>query len=237
MTGPVISSDGRGRSLLILVGGLVATLGVVAAIVLLWPSGEEGDQVVADGATTTERGGPGATAEGPTGEPSTRPPTTTTSEPPEPVELFESGADQALADMASAAGDPRQAIQVSVYPTYAFLAYRDPAAPENIDRRSWRDGRDMGDAAANPIDDRVDGDTEPKLFPLGEVDLSILPRLVDDAGRRFDRDVDVTHVLVDRFLPFDPRVLIRVYATPADGRRGGGYVQYTLGGTYVKTIQ
>ena len=47
----------------------------------------------------------------------------------------------------------------------------------------------------------------------------------------------VTHVLIDRFLPFDQRVLIRVYATPTDGRSGGGYVQYTLDGTYVKVIQ
>ena len=65
----------------------------------------------------------------------------------------------------------------------------------------------------------------------------MLPRLVDDAPGRFAQDVEVTHVIIDRFLPFDDRVLIRVYATPTDGRSGGGYVQYTLGGTYVKTIQ
>ena len=95
----------------------------------------------------------------------------------------------------------------------------------------------MDDAAPNPIDDRVDGDTEPQLFPLADLDLSILPSAGRRCPGRFDQDVDVTHVLIDRFLPFDERVLIRVYATPSDGRSGGGYVQYTLDGTYVKVIQ
>ncbi|HET6967609.1 MAG TPA: hypothetical protein VFI44_04985, partial [Ornithinibacter sp.] len=125
----------------------------------------------------------------------------------------------------------------SVHPTYAFLAYRDPAAPDHIDRRSWRGGADQDDAGPNPVDDRVDADTAPRLFALDQVDLGLLPRLVDDAPRRFADDVEVTHVLIDRFLPFDQRVLIRVYATPTDGRRGGGYVQYTLAGTHVKTVR
>jgi len=43
--------------------------------------------------------------------------------------------------------------------------------------------------------------------------------------------------IIDRFLPFDERVLIRVYASPPDGRSGGGYVQYTLDGTFVEVVQ
>jgi len=237
MAGPVLpSSDGRAKTVLLAVGGLVATLAVVAGIVLLWPSGDDDTGVVADRTTTTRA--TETTAEGALGEPSER--TTTTAraeEPAEPVQLFESRADEALSEMAAAAGDPEEAIEVAVYPTYAFLSYRDPANPANIDRRSWRDGQDMDDAAPNPIDDRVNADTEPQLFRLSEVDLRLLHRLVDDAPRRFTRDVAVTHVLIDRFLPFDQRVLIRVYATPTDGRSGGGYVQYTLAGTFVKAIQ
>ena len=139
--------------------------------------------------------------------------------------------------MLDAAGSPDQAIQLSIYPSYAFLAYRDPQAPDHIDRRSWRDGRDQDDAAPNPIDDRVDADTDQQLFAVREVDLRLLPRLVGDASGRFAQDVEVTHVIIDRFLPFDRRVLIRVYATPTDGRSGGGYVQYTLAGTFVKVVQ
>ena len=70
-----------------------------------------------------------------------------------------------LADLSAAAGNPAQAIEMGVYPEYAFLAYRDPANPGNIDRRMWRDG-DGGRRGPNPIDDRVNADTEPRLFPL-----------------------------------------------------------------------
>jgi hypothetical protein len=223
--------------MLLFAGGLVATVAAVVGLVALWPSDDGGtERVDSDRSTTnTSRDGPGTTSsDGALGEPSER--TTTTAGPGEPVDLFAAGADGALADMVAAAGSPIEAIEISVYPTYAFLAYRDPEAPEHLDRRSWRDGHDQDDAAANPIDDRVDADTTPQLFRIGEVDLSILAGLVDDAQGRFSRPVGVTHVIIDRFLPFDDRVLIRVYATPTDGRSGGGYVQYTLDGTFVKTV-
>jgi hypothetical protein len=153
------------------------------------------------------------------------------------VQLFERGAEDALADMVAAAGRPSDAIEIIVYPDYALLAYRSTEHPTYIDRRSWRDGKDQDDAAPNPIDDRVDADTTPQLFKVGAVRLAVLPRLVDDAPGRLTGDVEVTHVIIDRFLPFDDRVLIRVYASPTDGRSGGGYVQYTLDGTYVKTVE
>ena len=236
MNGPVIrSGDGRTRTILLFLGGLVATVAAVAAIVLLWPDGEDAE-VVSDGTTTSRvEGDPPS---GTLGEPSERTSTTADgSSPTAPVDLFDAGAEVALAEMADAAGDPDQAIEVAVYPTYAFLAYRDPSEPSHIDRRSWRDGEDQDDAGPNPIDDRVDGDTEPQLFPLSDVDLTVVPRVVADAEDRFTVDVQATHVLIDRFLPFDLRVLIRVYVSPADGRSGGGYVQYTLDGAYVKTVQ
>ena len=237
MAGPVLpTSDDRARTALLFAGGLIATIAVVAGLVLLWPS-DDGDDgsVSAGGRSTTGTGeAPGTTAsDGPLGEPSERTTTTVTGQP---VDLFTAGADRALADMVAAAGSPDEVLEVSVYPTYAFLAYRDPEAPDHIDRRSWRDGQDQDDAGPNPIDDRVDADTEPQLFRVAELDLASLSALIDDAAQRFTSDVDVTHVIIDRFLPFDPRVLIRVYATPSDGRSGGGYVQYTLEGTFVKTV-
>jgi hypothetical protein len=237
MAGPVItSSDTRAKTMLLFAGGLLATLGLVAGIVFLWPSDDGRDRnVVAD--TTTTQGAAesdrstSTTAKGATGEPSERPPTTLG-----PVDLFTSGAPEVLSELTDAAGDPAQAIEVLVYPDYAFLAYRDPANPGNLDQRTWRDG-DVSEAEPNPIDDRVDAETEPKLFALDELDLGVLASLTADAPARFDLDVAVSHVIVNRFLPFDERVLIRVYASPTDGRSGGGYVQYTLDGTFVKTTQ
>jgi hypothetical protein len=221
--------------------GILATLALVVGIVLLWPSGDgDGDDTVrADATTTTDKDKDKprtTTTAGGSGEPSEQSTTTEAPSDPEPVDLFTSGAPEALAELATASGDPTQAIEVSVYPEYAFLAYRDPTRPENLDRRMWRDGA-VGEADANPIDDRVDADTEPLLWRLSELDLGILPGLVADAPSHFDLDVAVSHVIINRFLPFDQRVLIRVYASPTDGRSGGGYVQYTIGGTYVKTIQ
>ncbi|MEQ1788424.1 MAG: hypothetical protein ABL966_15335 [Acidimicrobiales bacterium] len=240
MTGPISpSSSGGGRTALIFGGGLLATLAVVAGLVLLWPSGDGDDDAVRTTPTTVADGkdkGTTTTVEGAEGEPSER--TTTTTEPgePAPVDLFTSGAPEVLAALRSAAGNPVQAIEVSLYPDYAFLAYRDPARPANIDRRAWRAG-DVSDADPNPIDDRVDAETEPELFDLAALDLGVIPGLTADATSRFALDVAVTHVIIDRFLPFDDRVLVRVYASPTDGRSGGGYVQYTLDGTFVKVVQ
>ena len=241
--GPVIggSSDGQAKTMLLFAGGILATIAVVVGLVALWPSDDDAPGDAAEGDTVTtvaeEIDGTITTAPGAVGEPSEQ---TTTGAPvvtePPPSDLFVAGAPRVLADLAAAAGGPTQAIQILVYPDYAFLAYRDPGNPGNIDRRMWRAGA-VDEAAPNPIDDRVDADTEPLLFGLGEVDLQVLPTLTADAPARFGLPVGVTHVIIDRFLPFDERVLIRVYASPTDGRSGGGYVQYTLDGTFVKVVQ
>ncbi len=243
MSGPPVisSSDSRSKTMLMFAGGLLATLAIVVGIVLLWPGDDDDADVRADATTTTTKTkdkdkSTSTTVEGAEGEPSEQ--TTTTQRPvdPGPVDLFTSGAPEVLADLVAAAGRPTQAIEMSLYPEYAFLAYRDPASMGNIDRRMWRDGA-VGDADPNPIDDRVDADTAASLFPIADLRLAVIPRLTADAPSRFALDVAVTHIIINRFLPFDDRVLIRVYASPTDGRSGGGYVQYTLDGTFVKVIQ
>jgi hypothetical protein len=202
MTGPVISSGGdRSKGLLLFAGGLLATLALVAGIVLLWPSGDDDADVSSDATTTTttkdKDGGKDrttTTVEGAEGEPSEQSTTTEAAEEPtdpEPVDLFTSGAPEVLADLTAAAGGPTQAIEVVVYLDYAFLAYRDPANPDNIDRRMWRAG-DVDGPDPNPIDDRVDADTEPKLFNISELDLGRLGALTADAPSHFDLDVAVT---------------------------------------------
>jgi hypothetical protein len=234
--GPVGPPPGRPRAggLLVFAGGILATLALVAALVLWWPDDDapvRADDTAAQPLDTIDPGATGSTTAG-SGEPSqtTAPPATAPSAPAD--DLFGGDLPAAVDALVSAAGGPTQAIGLSVYPDYAFLAYRDPGRPADLDRRMWRDG-EVGPAAPNPIDDRVDADTEPQLFPISGLDLGILPRLVADAATRYDREVEVTHVIIDRFLPFDPRVLIRVYATPADGRSGGGYVSYDTGGALV----
>jgi hypothetical protein len=149
------------------------------------------------------------------------------------VSLFAGGAAGAAAEVIGAAGQPSRFIEISIYPTYLFVAYVDRVNPANIDERSWRDG-EVSEAEPNTIDDRVDADTEPALFTLEGIDLSIVPQLVADAATRYGMPVDISHIIIDRFLPFDERVLFRVYATPSDGRSGGGYVSYDTAGSLVK---
>jgi hypothetical protein len=230
---PISSSDDRARTWLLFAGGIVATIALVFGVVQLWPDDDPEDLTLTEDATTTSSA---SAVPGASGEPSERPdvsqPTASTA-PAAPTDLFVSGAADAIAEIARAAGDPSQVIEMAIYDSYAFLAYRDPANPGNLDRRMWRDG-EVDPADKNPIDDRVDADTEPALFALSEVDLSRIPTLAADAVARYSMPVEVSHILIDRFLPFDERVLIRVYATPTDGRSGGGYVSYDTAGTFVK---
>lgn len=229
------SSDDRTRSWLILAGGLVATAAVVAGLITFWPdddsSGARTTESIASGDTTTTKPRTG------TGEPSqqstTIPDDDTTTTVTAAADLFHGDLPAAYADLLAAAGNPVQIIELAVYDRYAFLAYRDPANPGNLDRRTWREG-EVSDAEPNTIEDRVDADTEPSLFGPGEIDAGLIARLIADAPSHYELPTQVSHVLIDRFLPFDERVLIRVYATPTDGRSGGGYVTYDTAGTFVK---
>jgi hypothetical protein len=168
-----------------------------------------------------------------TGEPSEQTIVPTSEPAPVDLDLFAGDLPAVYAELLQAAGSPSQVLEIAVYDSYAFLAYRDPANPGNVDRRMWRDG-EVGAAEANPIDDRVNPDTEPQLFGPTEIDPAIVARLIADAPTHYEIPTAVSHVLIDRFLPFDERVLIRVYATPTDGRSGGGYVSYDTAGTMVR---
>jgi hypothetical protein len=221
-----------GRPGLILLVGLVVTALLSAAVIAVWP--DDGPaKAFTTAAVAHSTSGTALTG---SGEPSRGETTASTGDatPTRPiVSLFAGGLPGAAADLRAAAGQPSQVIELTVYDSYMFLAYRDPANPANIDRRMWRDG-EVDEADKNPIDDRVDADTEPKLFSLDELHLEVLPGLVADAATRYDQPVTITHVIIDRFLPFDQRVLIRVYATPTDGRSGGGYISYDTNGQFVK---
>ncbi|MDP1819933.1 MAG: hypothetical protein Q8K58_08605 [Acidimicrobiales bacterium] len=233
MAAPIItSSNDRARRWFGFALGVAVTIGAVVGLVRLWPDDEStgGEGGLATELPSTIPADSSATVlpgRGPTGEPSQRGGT-----PSSATNLFAGGLPDVVAQLSSAAGGPAQVLELTVYDTYAYLAYRDPTDPGNIDRRMWRDGS-VGQADANPIDDRVDADTEPGLFSLADLDVSVLPRLTADAVTRYPMPVAVTHVVIDRFLPFDERVLIRVYASPTDGRSGGGYVSYDTAGGFV----
>ena len=226
---PVTPAPRDGTGWLVFLVGLGVTVAIVVAVIAAWPA-DEGPDPVDAGDTPTTLMSADFTAPPITGAPSPTPGTPTTIS----VDLFQVGPVDAVDDVLDAADRPTDLIEVAIYPGYLFVAYRDPHDTNAIDRRMWRGGI-VDPADPNPIDDRVDADTTPKLFGLGDLQLSRIPALVADAPSHYDVPVTVTHVLIDRFLPFDQRVLVRVYASPADGRSGGGYVSYTADGTLVKT--
>jgi hypothetical protein len=225
---PPPEPDRAGR--LVFVVSLLATLALVAGIARLWP--EDDAPASVDTATSTtlmtaevaEQAGPPVVGpEGEIGDGDTGPVT----------DLFGEDPSDAVQRVLEASHDPDRVIQLTIFRTYLFVAYVDPDQPDHIDRRMLREGT-VEPASPNPIDDRVDADTTPKLFGLGEIDLARIPQLVADAPSHYDVPVSVTHIIIDRFLPFDERVLVRVYASPTDGRSGGGYVSYTADGTVVR---
>jgi hypothetical protein len=213
--------------------GLLVTGAVVAGAAVAWPQDDAPAEVLADQPSTTlmtKEAAEGFVPAGPSGAPT---PTTVA-----PARLFEGGfLPAAFADLASAIDDGGTArlFELLVYPDRVSAAFVPPKHPDAIDEVTWRaDG--TSEAQANTIDDRVDADTAPKLFDRTDVDLSLIARLVADAPSRYSIPVTVTHVIIDRFLPFDQRVLVRVYASPTDGRSGGGYVRYQAAdGAYVAT--
>lgn len=229
-----IEEHDGGRPGFLLLLGLVVSALLCAGLIAIWPADDEPEVTAgADLFAGFDDAVPGATGE-PSRNPTGFPVPEVPGAPDRPsVSLFEGGAAGAVAEVLAAAGQPSRFIELTVYPTYLFVAYVDPAQPANIDERQWRDGV-VGEAKPNPIDDRVDAETEPELFTLEGVDLGIVPQLVADAATRYGMPVEITHIIVDRFLPFDERVLFRVYASPSDGRSGGGYVSYDTAGNLVR---
>ena len=231
-------ADHAGRLQWIL--GLAATLGLVAALSAAWPA-DDGPATVDDETSTTLMSAEIAAQLGAPdvgGFPTPEQPAVT------PTELFVVGPDAAVGEVLAAAGIERdngavrpvdQLRQLTIYPTYLFVAYVPPADEDRIERAMWRDGT-VDEPDGNPIDDTVDASTEPKLFSLDELDLALrlVPSMVQDAVTRYDIPVEVTHIIIDRFLPFDERVLVRVYASPPGDPMKGGYVTYTTAGVFQK---
>jgi hypothetical protein len=134
-------------------------------------------------------------------------------------------------------GDVR-ILGLEVWPEEAFVAVQDPQKTGNVDRYGYRDG-----AFSSPEPQAVGRnrrELKARLFPVRDVDLSVLPAMVSAAPGAVDtEDGRVTHAVVERSQGWNndsswgrPRWRVHV-----EGPRGGGYVEYGLDGKRGRVVK
>jgi hypothetical protein len=160
--------------------------------------------------------------------------TVPTNEPPGAVNLFTgTQAGAMVADVAAARGaDPLRILQVVIYPTYAFAQVQDPNQPTYVDEFPWRDGR-VG--TSQPVRLFGDGDLESNLFSSTEVAWDAIPAAIATAAEQAAiPDGEITHVIVERDLPFKPDIVVRVYV---NSPRESAYVEFDSQGNVLEVVK
>jgi hypothetical protein len=156
-------------------------------------------------------------------------------EPADPQSLLEAPEPFAAA-LRSRFGQDLRIRSLSVRAESADVEVQDPAIPENLDLYPFEDGA-LG--PPEPVQaGRNQRELKARVFPLAEVDLSVLPRLVADARRRAETtDARVAQVRIERAASYEytaswgwPRIYVTV-----DGPRGGAVVEYDLKGKHKST--
>jgi hypothetical protein len=137
-----------------------------------------------------------------------------------------------VAALRSRFGRDTAALTLSLYAETAEIQVQDPAIPAHVNRFSFEEGAFL---TPEPVPvGRSERALRARLFRLADVDLSIIPGLLEDARARADtEDSRVTHVVIERpsvhGTDYDTwgRPAIRVYV---DGPRGGAFAEYGLDG-------
>lgn len=144
----------------------------------------------------------------------------------------------AIEEIAGAVGgEAVRARDVLVYPEYAIVEAQDPAAPDHIDRYTWRGG-EVGDA--EPV--HLTGPQEEvdlELFPLSAVSWADLHELVAEAEDRLEAAEPVAveepragYVSIGRSSSDDRPLTLTVYV---EGPRRSGYVEFSARGDVLTT--
>jgi len=243
---PATPPSNRGRNVALGVMALVAIGGAAAVVVLV--SGGDDSSSVAPASTVTIATAPPSLdsvvtvtvptiteppAEAPTTVPAVVVPATTVAVIVEAPNLFTgTQAAAVITEIGAARGAaPLRLLQAIIYPGYAFAQVQDPSIPANVDEYQWRDT--LGSPA--PVTLTGDGDLEANLFSDTEVNWAAIPALVATALAQIPIEgAEVTHVIVQRNLPFTDTVQIRVFVT---GTRGSGYLDADAQGNVIAVNQ
>lgn len=146
-------------------------------------------------------------------------------DPPADLDLLRNDPSPAIDAFQQAAGRATPTVEVSLYPTYAFLQVKDADRPQGTLDWAWRDGELEGPETTTPFPGT---DLDAETFPLGAPNWDALPRLVANAPERARlARGEVTHVIVTSDAPFSNRFLFRIYVTAPNG---SDYVIATIDG-------
>ena len=124
----------------------------------------------------------------------------------------------------------RALVEVVLYDGYAIVTLYEHATG-NLDRVVVRGGTGQ----ANAVPDTMVTDPANSVFRATDVDWAILPGLVERTPSALGVDGGtVSHVMVEKNLPFSPDLVIRVYVTAP---RGGGRIDYFADGRQMRAFK
>ena len=145
----------------------------------------------------------------------------------------------ALADVRRRIGAEALVLSVEVGPQDAAIAVQDPGVPAHVDRHRYDEAGRHVETEPVPVGRNL-RELRARLFPLREVDASVLPPLLAAAPAEVDTEGGaVTQVVLDRQegsgeYPVWGAPRWRVHVT---GPRGGGSVEYGLDGKRKRVIR
>lgn len=126
-----------------------------------------------------------------------------------------------------------RALEVIVYPTYVFTNVQDNAQRSHVDRFQLREGLWREPTPVKLFGRmKTEADINAAVFDPNEVAFAQIPSLAKDAPARLKVETpSISHMVIDRPIPFDTEVRIRVFVR---GPRGSGFVDYDKKGKFLK---
>jgi len=138
----------------------------------------------------------------------------------------------ALEALAGVYEGPPQVRELVLNPDLATMDVQVPDGSGHVDEYLWHADGTIGDP--EPVDEAIAA-LHGEPFALAEIDPAILPITAQNMLQNCPGDgLALTHVVIQRDTNLDPqgRTLMLIYASNPE-RGDGGYIAYTLDGTFV----
>lgn len=228
-----MAEEGAGRLMRPVGTGLVATLAALTGACADAPMS------LAEFERTSGVAAPTQPVRGSTRQPEFRsePPPLSQSSEPDPARAPEAtsvgfGEGAAVASKAlERLGGERALIEITLYDGYGIVTAHEPATG-NVDRVVVRG---KGAEAPTPMPSAAARDPEAARFASTDVNWQIVPALVERTPTDLGiREGTVSHVIVEKNIPFSPDLVIRVYVTHP---RGGGRIDYYAAGHPMRSFK